>query len=71
MTEAECIARKWGNSLGIIIPSNVVESVHITENEKVIVDFRKKHLAKEFFGMLSEWKKPTAEIKKEMKKGWD
>lgn len=28
------------------------------------------HKAGEFFGLLQQWKKPAAEIKKEMKKGW-
>ncbi len=40
-----------------------------SENEKKVVEIKKKHLAKEYFGILSDWKRPTAEIKKEMRKG--
>ena len=71
MSDAECIARKWGSSLGLVIPKNIVEEENLTENEKLIVSIRKKRVAKEFFGLLAGWNKPTAEIKKEMKKGWD
>jgi len=34
------------------------------------ITFHKKHQAKEFFGLFSGWKKPTEQIKKEMKNGW-
>lgn len=71
MVEVECVARKWGSSLGIIIPKEIVNEEHIAENEKLIVEIKRKHKAKEFFGLLSEWKTPTKDIKHEMKKGWD
>lgn len=70
MIETECTARKWGSSLGVIIPREIVEEEQIAENEKVMVTFHKKHLAKEFMGMFFGWKTPTGQIKKEMKKGW-
>ena len=70
MAEAECITRKWGSSLGIIIPKDIVDHEHLAENEKIVVDIRKKHLAREFIGLLRGWSKPADEIKREMKKGW-
>lgn len=70
MMETECVVRKWGNSLGIILPREIAESEQIEEDEKVFVTFRKKHQAKEFFGLFPGWKKPTEQLKKEMKKGW-
>lgn len=71
MAEAESIVRKWGNSLGVIIPKEMAEEEHLTENEKVVISIKKGHKAKEFFGMFPDWKTPTAELKKEMKKGWE
>lgn len=68
--EVECVAKKWGSSLGIVIPKDIVKKEHISENETIIVEIKKKHLAKEFFGVLADWKRPTKEIKEEMKKGW-
>ncbi|MBI4981342.1 AbrB/MazE/SpoVT family DNA-binding domain-containing protein [Candidatus Woesearchaeota archaeon] len=70
MAEIECTTRKWGNSLGIILPKEIVNEEDIAENEKIMVGIKKKHLAKEFFGLLHGWKRPTEEIKREMKKGW-
>ena len=70
MAETECMTKKWGNSLGIIIPKDIVEKEHLHESETVMVEIKKKHSAKEFFGMLAGWKRPTDEIKTEMKKGW-
>ena len=71
MTEIECVTKKWGSSLGIIIPKEIVNIEHITENEKILVDIKKKHKAKEFFGLIPNWKVSTDEIKKDMKKGWN
>lgn len=68
--EVEAIARSWGNSLGVILPKSTVDAFGIKENDKVVIQIKKKHLAKEFFGMFSDWKTPTDKIKKEMKKGW-
>ncbi len=71
MTEIHSIARKWGNSLGIIIPKEVVEQENITENEPLTVILQKKKpIVQEFFGLCPTWKRPTSEIKREMKKGW-
>lgn len=68
--EAEATVKKWGSSLGIILPKLVVDNLNISNNDKIIVTVKKKVLAKEFFGILHDWKKPTDVIKKEMKKGW-
>ena len=43
--------RKWGNSLGIIIPREEVENLHLKENQTVIVEITKKeNPLKELFG---------------------
>ncbi len=68
--EVELTAKKWGSSLGIVLPKTIVEREHIRENDVVVVEIKKRHFAKEFFGILSDWKKPTEQIKEEMKKGW-
>ncbi|MEK6948904.1 MAG: AbrB/MazE/SpoVT family DNA-binding domain-containing protein [Nanoarchaeota archaeon] len=43
--------RKWGNSLGIIIPKEEVENLNLRENQTVIVEITKKeNPLKELFG---------------------
>jgi len=70
MAEVTSVAKRWGNSLGIIIPKDVVEREHINENEEVLVDIKKRHVAREFFGILPGWKRQTQALKDEMRRGW-
>ena len=70
MTEVICKAKKWGSSLGVIIPKTVVEQQHISEGEQIVVAIKKQHLAKEFFGILSAWKKSAQKLKDEAREGW-
>ncbi len=71
--EIETLTRKWGNSIAVIIPSKIVEEQKLRENERVTVKIEKKRKlkVKDIFGVLKEWKKPTEEIIKEARKGWD
>ena len=73
--ELETLTRKWGNSIAIIIPSNIVAQGKLKENEIVAVKIEKKRpkgvKAGVLFGFLKGWKKPTGEIIKEARKGWN
>jgi antitoxin component of MazEF toxin-antitoxin module len=61
-------AKKWGNSMGIVIPQETVEALGIRQNEFVIVDIQKKeNVLRELFGNL-KFKKPTPELLKEARK---
>mgnify|MGYP001597586535 CR=1 FL=1 len=68
--EVEIKTKKWGNSIGVVIPKEILEKQKIKENETVIVSIKKKLLVSEVFGTLKGWKRPTQEIKDEMRKGW-
>ena len=48
----------------------VVDEIGIKPNEKIVIDIKKRPLAKEFFGLLKDWKRSTQEIKDEMRAGW-
>jgi len=62
MEVIETKVKKWGNSLGIIIPSNTIEARNIKENDNVKV-------LQETFGMLKgKIKKPTQQIKDELRR---
>ena len=69
--EIKTIAKRWGSSIGVILPKSFVDENRISENEEVIIEVRKKTLAGDLFGKYPEWKKSAQEIKDEMKKGWD
>ena len=68
--EIEAKTRKWGSSIGIVLPKKIVEEAGIKPNEKIVIEVKRRPLAKEFFGILKDWKRPTQEIKDEMRAGW-
>ena len=53
MMEVEGVVRKWGNSLGIIIPKEAIEKESIKEDEKIkFMILRDTRVLKESFGTL-------------------
>ncbi len=70
MDEIQVTTKKWGNSIGVIIPKEIIDQIGIVENEKITVQFKKGHNIRDSFGILSDWKVTTDKIKAEMKKGW-
>ena len=68
--EVESKTKKWGNSIGVIIPKDIIEKQNIKENETVILSIKKRLLVSEVFGILRDWKKDTQELKNEMRRGW-
>lgn len=55
--------RKWGNSVGIVIPRDVVQELNLKPHEDILVDIHKKSgtVLRELFGAL-HWKTPTEEV---------
>ncbi|OGI64938.1 hypothetical protein A2642_02435 [Candidatus Nomurabacteria bacterium RIFCSPHIGHO2_01_FULL_39_10] len=46
-----CKTKKWGNSLGIIIPNDQVKLLHLEEEQEVMVEITKAiNPLKELFG---------------------
>ena len=68
MIQAE--VRKWGNSLGVIIPKETVEREHIKEKEKIkFLILRDSNVLSSTFGMVkSKWKKSAQRIKDQSRK---
>jgi antitoxin component of MazEF toxin-antitoxin module len=71
--EVKTTAKRWGSSIGIILPKAIVEANRIRENDEVLIEVKKKILAGEMFGRFPEWKskKSAQELKDEARKGWD
>lgn len=70
--EIRTSTRKWGNSIAVIIPSNIVEKQRLRENQEIVVNFEaKRPLAGELFGKFPRTSSRTAqEIKDELREGW-
>ncbi len=70
--EVVCKPRRWGNSLGITIPKEIIDKEKIKEGEEVIVNVRKKKTnLSELFGMLKDTKIDAQKMKDESRKIWD
>ncbi len=68
----EAIPKKWGNSLGITLPKNIVKEEHIKPMKKikVLVMEETKQDLKTIFGTL-KLKKPTQQLMEEIDEGYD
>ena len=71
MVEIEVETRKIGGSIGVIIPNDIVKQEHIKPNEKIKIEVKRPHKIGDFFGAAKGWSRPTEEIVKELKKGWE
>ena len=54
MIQINARTRKWGNSVGVVIPNEVVKEQGIAEGQEVIMTIlsRKKTRVKDIFGMF-------------------
>jgi len=66
--------RRWGNSVGVVIPKEVVRKLHVKAGDQVVIDIQKRdNPLKELFGSM-KFSKPTkellAEVRAEMDSKW-
>ena len=66
----EVMVRKWGNSLGVILPREVVEQEHLRESQKVRLQVVKVADFRHAFGAL-KGKISGQQVKDEARKGWE
>ncbi len=69
--ETEVIIKKWGNSFGVVLPNEVVKAERLNENERIIIEVKKRQVGSEFLGLLKGWNKNPQEAKDEARKGWE
>jgi len=68
MIERETKLKKWGNSIGIVIPKEEIEKENLKINQKVrvIINPISPIRVKDIFGKFKKIKKPTKKIMKEI-----
>jgi len=66
MREIRTRLRRWGNSFGVVVPQNVVESENIREGDDVRIFFnkRKTNILREMFGTF-KFKRPVEDLLRE------
>jgi antitoxin component of MazEF toxin-antitoxin module len=70
MNELDAITKKWGDSIAIIIPKDIVKAEKIKPNEKIHVTVHKEVDLSDLFGKFKT-KKTAQQLKDEARKGWD
>ncbi len=61
----ETITKRWGNSIGVVIPNETVDKLSLKPNESVVIEIiKKENILKELFGAI-RIKKSTEQIIKE------
>ena len=70
--EIKAITRKWGNSIAVVIPNEIVSKKNIKENTEVTISIEKtRPKAGALWGFgKGRFKKSTQEIKDELRAGW-
>ena len=72
MTEVEVVAKRWGSSLGVIIPKQIVDDEHISENQKIVIEIKRNITVNDIWGLIPDgWKISTQELKFVARKGWE
>ena len=69
MIQIKSRLRKWGNSLGIVVPQKIIENEKAKEGDEVIILLckEKNNVLKETFNTF-KFKKPVDELMKEVDK---
>ncbi len=70
----EVKTKKWGNSIGIVIPVQVAEQLNIKPEEEIVIEIEKKNnILKEMFGKAKfkkSAKKMIEDFRKEYESKW-
>jgi antitoxin component of MazEF toxin-antitoxin module len=66
----ELIVKKWGNSLAVVLPRELVKMKKIRENQKVILEVVKKADLSDIFGSR-KIKTSTQKLKDTAREGWN
>lgn len=69
-TEIEAVTHKWGDSLAVILPREVVAKEAIHVKDKVHITIQKETDLKSLFGQWKTKKKPQ-QLKDESKHAWE
>ena len=62
--------KRWGNSIGVIVPKKFARKEEIRPDEDVIIEIRKKNVLREAFGSLKNWNIDPQQMKDNLRKEW-
>ena len=65
----EVTVKRWGNSMGVVLPKQIVEEGKLRENERILIEVVKEAALSKLFGSLKR-KMSGQEFKDMVKEGW-
>jgi len=63
--------KRWGNSLGLIVPAGVVKSQGIRDGDVIEVEIRRRSPSLEELGGTVEFKTDLGTLLREVEEGWE
>ena len=65
----EVTVKRWGYSMGVVLPKQIVEEGKLRENERILIEVVKEADLSKLFGSLKR-KMSGQEFKDMVKEGW-
>ncbi|MEK6893717.1 MAG: hypothetical protein AABX07_05965 [Nanoarchaeota archaeon] len=66
----EVTLKKWGNSMAVIVPSEIVEKKALKENEPFFIEVVRKADVSEIFGSIKKRKMSGQKFKDMIREEW-
>ena len=70
MATAKARVRRWGSSLGIVIPNPTAKELRLKAGDEVVVDVQPAGGVPEAFGSLKGWRIEPQKVKDWARGGW-
>jgi len=61
--------RRWGSSLGIVVPSEVAKELRLKAGDEVVLEIDQAGI-EDAFGSLRDWAVNPQRLKDELRRGW-
>jgi len=65
----EVIVRKWGNSMGVILPADLIRKNHLKDNDRILIGIIKTADLSHLFGTLNR-DMSGQQFKNMVREGW-
>ena len=63
--------KRWGNSMGIILPKVLIEKEELNENDTILIEVVKEADLSDIFGMIKKRKISGQKAKDLARAGWE
>ncbi len=69
MSRVRAKVRRWGSSLGIVVPSEIAKELRLKAGDDVVLEIDQAGID-EAFGSLKDWAVDPQKLKDELRRGW-